>query len=349
MSTLLDPLVVTVDATIRHAMQAIDRGTVEIALVTDSTGGLLGTVSDGDVRRALLAGAALDDPVAPYVARRPQVVGPESGRAEVLDLMRARSLAQIPVVGPEGRLLGLHVMRELLGATERPNTAVIMAGGRGRRLGSLTETLPKPMLPVAGRPILERLVLHLVGSGIRSVAISVNYRSEQIEDHFGDGSAFGCRIKYLREELDRPLGTGGSLALLDSAEHGDHPLLVMNGDLITEVAINALLESHVAVGAVATVAVRQYQHDVPFGVLEEKDGRLVRLVEKPTVTWPINAGIYVIEPRLLDRIPRGQEYAVTALFDDCLARGEHVHVWESRDDWQDIGRPDELSRARGFG
>src|SRR3989304_1487910 len=196
-------------ATIREAMEAIQRGACWIALVVDNNSKLLGLITDGDIRRALLSGATLNDPLEPYMQRKFTAVPPTTGRSEVLDLMRARSLNQIPIVDQTGKLVGLHLMREIIGAVRRPNWAVIMAGGRGERLRPLTDSIPKPMIKVAGRPILERIVLHLVGYGIRRIFISVNYLSQVIEDHFGDGTRFGCTIEYLRET--QPLGTGGSL------------------------------------------------------------------------------------------------------------------------------------------
>lgn len=342
-------LLITPEATIRDALEAIDRGTAAIALMADDRMRLLGTVSDGDLRRALLAGSQLDDGVAPVATRRPLVVREGTPRAEVLDLMRAQALLQIPVVDDEGRLVGLHLLREMLGREERPNWAVIMAGGRGTRLGVLTEATPKPMLRVAGRPILERLVLHLVGYGVRRIFLSVNYLSEVIEEHFGDGTALGCEIAYLREE-GLSLGTGGSLRLLhDGDRRPEHPLLVINGDLVTDFSVPALLESHRHSRASATLAVRPYTHAVPFGVAQTTGSWLTSLLEKPVESWLVNAGIYVLEPGLLERIPAGREFHVPELLQHCLDRGEHVNAWETDDDWEDVGRPEELVRARGRG
>lgn len=348
MNERLQAILLDEQASIREAMTVIDKGAVEIALMVDAEHRLLGTVSDGDIRRVLLAGADLDDGVAPAIARQPKVVGPDSGRAEVLDLMRVQALAQIPVVDARRRVVGLHVLQELLGAVERDNWALIMAGGRGTRLAPLTDHVPKPMLRVAGRPILERLVLHLVGSGIRRIFLAVNYLAEIVEAHFGDGSAFGCSIDYLREERGRPLGTGGALGLLaDLGHEPPAPLLAMNGDLVTQFSVADLLAGHEQSGAQATVAVRPYAHDIPFGVVHVDGTRLLRFEEKPVVSWPINAGIYVLEPQLLPRVPRGQLFPLPGLLEDCLRRGEPVNVWRTDDEWQDIGRPGELASARG--
>jgi dTDP-glucose pyrophosphorylase len=345
----LAPLTLGTGATIRDALAAIDAGAREIALVVDGESRLVGTVSDGDLRRALLGGAVLDDPVAPHLARRPVVVGPGAGRAEVLDLMRARALGQIPVVDADGRLCGLHVIRELLGAVERDTSAVVMAGGRGTRLAPLTDTLPKPMVRVAGRPLLERLVLHLVGQGIRRVVLAVNYLGDVIEAHFGDGEAFGCRIAYLREDPAHPLGTGGALGLLRGAGLlPSSPMLVMNGDLLTQFDVGDLLASHAASGAAATVAVGDHVHELPFGVVEIDGDRLVALREKPAAHWTVNAGVYVLDPALVDRVPAGAAFPLPALLEDCLRRGDPVHVWRLTDEWADVGRPADLARARGL-
>ena len=342
------------DASIREAMERIDEGAFEIALVVDDERRLRGTVSDGDVRRALLGGAAMDDPVAPYVSEQPVTVRPDAGRAAALDLMRARTISQVPEVDRDGRLRGLHLLHEVIGAPTLDMWAVVLAGGRGTRLGNLTDERPKPMLEVAGRPILERIVLHLVGSGIRRIVLSVGYLGEQIEEHFGDGSAFGCEISYLREDPDRPLGTGGPLRLLleqdEQDEQPDGPLLVMNGDLVTSFSVAGLLRAHEGGGAAMTLGVREYVHDVPFGVVrfdEHDDGAVTAIDEKPTWAWPVNAGIYVVEPALLERIPAHRHYPITELAYDCLARGDRLQGWRVDGDWQDIGRPSELAAARG--
>jgi dTDP-glucose pyrophosphorylase len=331
------------DSTLRVAMEAIQRGACWLALVIDAEGVLLGLVTDGDVRRALLAGATLNDPVEPHMKKKFTAVPPTAGRSEVLDIMRARTLNQIPIVDEAGKLVGLHLLREIIGAVRRPNWAVIMAGGRGERLRPLTDSIPKPMIKVAGRPILERIVLHLVGFGIRRIFLSVNYLSEIVEEHFGDGAAFGCQIEYLRES--QPLGTGGSLSLLP--EKPAEPILVLNGDLLTEFDVGNMIAFHDQGCYAATVGVHEYLQTIPFGVLDIEDKRIVAMREKPTVIHPTNAGIYLLNPPLLDRIPKDVEYTVPALVEDCLSRGEQVGAFRIEEDWMDIGRPQELRNARG--
>lgn len=343
----LDRVMVSPEATILDALRAIDSMGYEIALVVDHDHRLLGVVTDGDVRRSLLDGAHLGDPAIRCVQRSPVTVQPGVPRAEVVDLMRARTLSQVPVVDADDRVVGLHLLREFLAPEPRPNWAVVMAGGRGRRLGDLTRDMPKPMVKVAGRPILERIVLHLVGHGIQQIIITVNYLADRIVDHFGDGSQFGCRIGYVREP--EPLGTAGSLSLLDSQTgRPAAPFVVMNGDLVSDVDVSALLDAHVESGAKATIGVRPYRHEVPFGVIERDDsGQLTALREKPAMEWPVNAGVYILEPTVIDHVPTGRFHHITQLLQGCLDRGEPVGTWLMHGDWLDVGRPAELARARG--
>ena len=335
-------------ATIRDCIEAIQRGGASIALVVDSSGSLSGVVTDGDVRRAWLSGVGIDDPVGPLVQRAPMTVSPEISRATVIELMQARGLSQVPVVDQDGILKGLHTMRALLGHETRPNAAVVLAGGRGTRLYPLTKEVPKPMLPVAGRPILERIVTHLIGYGIVRIYLAVGYKSETISDYFGDGESLGCSIKYIREDPKNPLGTGGPLSALDISEDlRGYPLLVLNGDLVTQFNVADLLAQHSASGAIATVGVSTYGHEVPFGVLQvNADGYVQEVVEKPIKVETVNAGIYVLAPEVISRIPSGTNTPMTGVLNDCLSRGEPVAAWNCGPDWIDIGQPQDLMRAR---
>lgn len=255
--------------------------------------------------------------------------------------MQSLVIHQVPVVDESGRVVGLHLLHELLGGIERPHWAVVMAGGRGTRLAPLTESIPKPMVRVAGRPILERLILHLVGFGIRRIFLSVHYLADVISSYFGDGSKFGCRIEYLQES--EPLGTGGALSLLK--EKPSSPVLVLNGDLVTQANLADMLDFHGRGRFVATMGVRQYTHQVPFGCVELKGGQVVGLEEKPILDRSVNAGIYVLEPSLLGRVPKAA-YPITALFEECLERREPIGAFEIRDDWLDVGQRDQLKQAQ---
>lgn len=340
--------VVESHASVRQVMTVIGRHRAGCVVMVDADGRATGIIDDRCVLDGLLHGHELDAPA--RLLQRPldATVGPDTRRADVLDLMEARDLSLVPIVDGDGRLIGVHLRDELIGSPTLHNWAVIMAGGRGTRLAPLTDTIPKPMLPVAGRPILERLVLHLVGAGIRTIFLSVNYRRDQIEEHFGNGAAFGCSIKYLIEEPDRPLGSGGALGLLTARRwFPKRPLLVLNGDLVVDFSVSDLLAAHAQSNVAATMVVHPFRYQVPYGVVQASDEQLTRLVEKPVSSWLVNTGIYVLEPGLISRIPVGEPYPITNLFEECLAHGDHVGVWEIAD-WQDVGQPAELARARGM-
>jgi NDP-sugar pyrophosphorylase family protein len=264
------------------------------------------------------------------------------GRAEVLDLMQARLIDQVPVLDDAGCVRGLHLIHDIIGGRKLNNAAVIMAGGKGMRLRPITEHLPKPMIKVAGRPILERLVLHLVSFGVTRIYLAVNYMSHVIEDHFGDGSQFGCSIQYLREK--EPLGTGGALSLLP--ECPNEPILVMNGDLVMQANIASLIRFHTERGFYATMGVKPYRHEVPFGCVEVESGRIQSVHEKPSIDKLINAGLYVISPDALKDIPKSF-FPITELFEAAIEVGRNCGSFLIEDDWADVGRMDDLNEAQG--
>jgi dTDP-glucose pyrophosphorylase len=324
-------------------LRSLDASGLAIVLVEDDRGVASGVLTDGDVRRALLSGATLDTAVDAFVGRCFHAVAPGTSRAEILDLMQVRRIDEVPIVNGERHFVGLHTLHDLIGSEERPHWAVVMAGGRGERLRPLTDSIPKPMIRVAGRPILERIVLHLVGCGIRKVFISVHYMAEMIEAHFRDGRSFGCSIEYLRERM--PLGTGGSLSLLP--EVPSHPILVLNGDLVTQFDVTRMLAFHEEGAYRATVGIHEYSHTVPLGVVELDGDRIIQVREKPTHVWRVNAGIYVLDPELLRRVPADTNLGLPALIEECLELGECVGAFHVREDWADVGYHDELKRARG--
>lgn len=340
-------LLVSPRATLLDAMQVIDREGIELVFVGDGRGRVLGTLSDGDVRRAILRGQPLNHGDL-NLAMNPRFtwVNPSVGRAEVLDLMRSLGISVVPVLDKRGRLVGLHLLYELIGAGVKPNAAVLMAGGKGMRLRPLTYDIPKPMLPVAGRPILERLVLQLVGSGIRRIFVAINYLGEVIEKHFGDGSRFGCDIEYLREK--QPLGTAGALSLLPKGAR-THPVLVMNGDLVTEFDVSRVLAFHEAGGFEMTTVLKPYQVEIPFGVAEIRGDELVSIREKPREQHAVNTGIYVVGARALGLVPMRTEFTMPDLIQACTRGKRRVGAFQMEGDWIDVGRHETLKQARGQG
>jgi dTDP-glucose pyrophosphorylase len=345
MSDLFERTLVRAEATLREAMRSLEESGLQIALVVTPSRRLEGTITDGDIRRALLAGSSLDAPLDGHINTECFTVSVGAARADVLELMAARHIAQIPEVDEDRVVHGLHLLHEMISPVERPNAAVIMAGGRGARLSPLTERVPKPMLHVAGRPILERIVLHLVGSGIRQIYLSVNYLGELIESHFGDGHRYGAAIDYLREP--DALGPAGSVSLLREVGIDlRDPFLVMNGDLVTQVNVGRMLDFHTSGDQAVTMAVRRHFEQLPFGSVEVDGDELVGFVEKPTTSRLINAGIYVADPECVSLVGDREALSMPDLVDRVRARGQVARIFEIDEDWIDVGRPSELERAR---
>ena len=327
---------------IRATLKVIDGQGLQIALVVDEANTLLGTVTDGDVRRGILAGRDLADPVRLVMNTHPTTASLDDSRERVLGAMKARRIRQVPVVDAAGRVVGVEILDELLIREPVNNPVVLLAGGKGLRLRPITEHVPKPLIEVGGRPILERIVGDLRDAGFRRFYLSVGYRAEMIEEHFGDGSSFGVSIQYVHE--DRPLGTAGALGLLP--EPPVLPFLVMNGDLLTAVDPRLLLDYHQGLGAEATMCVRGFDMTVPYGVVARDGHRFVSIEEKPVQNFFVNAGIYALSPSVLDLVDRGERLDMPELFDRLTAAGREAAVYPLREYWLDIGQPEELSQAR---
>jgi len=329
-------------ARIIDAIKVLDDSNNGLVVVVDGDDHLIGVATDGDIRRGLLRGVNLHDSVESVICRNCYTVPLGTSRAQVLDIMKARRIAQVPVVDSERKVVGLHLLNQLILNRSLPNSAIIMAGGKGERLGAMTKTTPKPMLRVAGRPILERIILHLISHGITNIFISVNYLKEVIEEYFGDGSRLGCHISYLEESI--PLGSGGPLSLLPPQ---DHPIVALYGDLVTDVNLSRMVDFHEQNGFFATMGYTTYKQTIPFGCMEIERNELKALAEKPTVVKQVNAGVYVISPDALKTVPRDQYFMLTDLFVHALENNLHCGAYPMDGDWIDVGQPKDLGRARG--
>jgi dTDP-glucose pyrophosphorylase len=337
------------EATVRQALEAIDRGASAIALVTGNDGRLHGVITDGDIRRGLLGGAGLESSILEFANDQPHVVTPDVTRAAVLDLMRSLRISEVPVVDETGTLVGLHTLTDIVGRKPLSNIAVIMAGGKGTRLGALTKDTPKPLMKVADRTIIEWIILGLVESGITNIYISVAYLAEKIENHLGDGSKLGCKINYLHEDPEKPLNTAGALGLLSrQVPEISEPVIVTNADLMVRYSAADLLAFHSSKKAAVTVAARPYTHQVPFGVLEIGDGRsITSVVEKPTVEFEISTGIYAVSPEALAMVPYMEPFSMPELVKACIDNSKNVAAWPIESDWIDVGTPKDLATAKG--
>jgi len=336
------------NASIRDAIAAIERTRRFIAAVVDGENRLLGVVSDGDIRRAILQGQTVDSPITGAMSVDPIVASDKATNEELLHLMLTKGVAAVPVVDRTGRLTRIVQVTDFRGR-ELPIVraegfwgAVIMAGGEGRRLRPLTADLPKPMIEVGGVPLLERQVRALVECGITRIFIATNYLGHLIEDHFGDGSEFGARVQYLREDVK--LGTAGALSLLPEEPLG--PLLVLNGDVITSSDYGKLLAYHNEQKALITMAAIEYRVEIPFGVVQVRDMHAIAIEEKPSQRFLCNAGIYALSPSVLALIPAGQPCNMTSVIERTIARGHNVSVFPLHEYWTDIGNPRDLERAQ---
>lgn len=325
------------------AIKAINMGGIQIAIVIDADHRLLGTVTDGDVRRGLLRGVGLDQPVSQVMNAAPTTLRYGQSRDAAAEIMRRLQIHQLPVVDQDNRIVGVEVFDDIVAPYDAGTWVVLMAGGLGTRLRPLTEDVPKPMIPVGGRPLLETIVRNFETQGFRQIFLSVNYKSEVIREYFGDGLNHGVSIEYLVEH--QRLGTAGALALLPSRPPG--PVIVMNGDLLTSVNFRQLVDFHREQGATATMCVREYAFQVPYGVVQTDGPRLIAVVEKPVHNFFVNAGVYVVEPAALDLLPEGQPFDMTQLFERIATDGSSVAVFPIHEYWLDIGRLDDLERARG--
>ena len=328
-------------ATVREAIQTLDATGLQIVLVTLDDGTLFGTLTDGDIRRGMLRGTELDSPIGPIAHTTPLVVPAALPREPVLGLMQANRVQQLPIIDPERRVVGLHLWNELVKPQPRGNTMAVMAGGRGVRLRPHTESCPKPLLPVAGKPMLEHIIERAIAEGITRFVIAVHYLGHMIEEYFTDGSRWGAQITYLHEP--EPLGTAGALGLLDPRP--GEAILVSNGDVLTDARYGEILDFHARHGATATMAVRLHEWQHPFGVVRTSGVDIAGFEEKPVVRSHVNAGIYVLEPEALDLLPSNEPCDMPALFARLMERDRRTIVYPMHEPWLDVGRDEDLRKA----
>jgi dTDP-glucose pyrophosphorylase len=329
---------------IRDAMRKMDAGGAAILLIADANTKLLGVLTDGDIRRAIIGDRELEGPVSEFMNPEPvSHVGTFSnaGALHLLNTAKSHLVNHLPILDDAGRVVDLLLRHTL---SEQPPLAVdalVMAGGLGQRLRPLTEVVPKPMLPVGGRPVLELIIDRLRAAGISRITLAIHYMPEVIRDHFGDGSSFGVDIDYLQEQS--PLGTAGAVGLLDPREN---TVLVVNGDVLTAVDFRAMVEFHRQQQAALTLAVHQHEFQVPYGVVETEEFAVTGITEKPTYSHLVVAGIYLMEPHVLRLVGPNQRVQMPELISNCIGTGDRVVSFPVHEYWMDIGAPDDYQRAQ---
>lgn len=336
-------LLVGPETSLEDAVAILDRGGARIVIVADGERRLLGTLTDGDVRRALLRHLPLDVPVGQVMCSTPQVAQREWSREQVLSLMENTRLLQLPVVDHSGHVVGLEMLHDMLERRKLNNPVFLMAGGFGTRLYPLTQSCPKPLLKVGEKPILELILESFIDAGFHKFFVSTHYLPEMIREHFGDGNRWGVSIRYVHE--DEPLGTGGALGLLPHNEI-DLPLFMMNGDLLTRVNYRGLLDFHDEHASIATMCVREYEHQVPYGVIKSDGHLITSMVEKPVQRFFINAGIYLLAPELVKSVLPGTRIDMPSLLEKAMAAGNDVTMFPVHEYWLDIGRMEDFQRAQ---
>ncbi len=325
------------------AAEVLTSSSMRIVLVVDKENRLLGTITDGDIRRALMAGSAMSSLATSVMQKNPIAVNQGDSRRKALQIMREKDLLHLPVLDAKGVVVGLETVRDLLFKEQRPNPVLLMAGGLGKRLYPLTREVPKPLLPVGEKPILQTILEQLAEGGFSQFFLAVHYRSEQVRAHFGDGSKWGVRIEYLEER--QPLGTAGALSLLDQTMI-DAPLLMMNGDLLTRLDFGQLVDYHSEHGGLATMCVREYDFQIPYGVVHGDGDQVTDIIEKPVQKFFVNAGIYILEPELLGQCRPDEAIDMPDLLREVVNDGRKVSMFPIHEYWLDIGRMEEYERAQ---
>ncbi|MBU0633189.1 nucleotidyltransferase family protein [bacterium] len=331
----------TLTSTIKEALKIIDSGAMQIAIVVDKEDRLIGTLTDGDIRRGLLNGLDLASSIESIIFRTPTVANITDTKEEILKKALAKKLHQIPIVDDERRVIGIKEIEELVKPSLKSNKVVLMVGGLGTRLRPLTNSTPKPMLHVGNKPILKTIVEKFAEYGYTNIIMCVNYKHHVIQDYFGDGSEFGINIEYILEE--QRMGTAGALSLLK--EKLAEAFFVMNGDLLTNVNFEHLHDYHIAHDAAATMCVREYDFQVPYGVVNMQNSKILSIEEKPVQKFFVSAGIYMLSPSVLEEIPKNEFFDMPTLFEKLIEKEKKAVSFLLREYWLDIGRMEEYEKA----
>ena len=330
-------------ATMGEAIEAINGEGLRVALVVDTSFRLVGVITDGDVRRALLAHKALDTPVTDIMNSSPKTAQVNTSRATLLSMMKRAQILSLPIVDKEGVLINLETLHHVIDTHRHQTPVFLMAGGFGTRLQPLTDTCPKPLLKVGGKPILETILESFIAAGFHDFYISTHFMPDMIKQYFGDGSRWDVNIKYIHESS--PLGTGGALSLLPD-NLPNTPIIMMNGDILTKVDFENLLTYHQTQDAICTMCVTEYEFQVPYGVIQSDGERVTSMVEKPWQKYFVNAGIYVIEPKLIKSLVKNCRVDMPSLLETQMSAGEDVAIFPLHEYWLDIGKMNDFERAQ---
>lgn len=341
MKFLVDKYCVQVDATIKDAMEAIDRNLTGGVFIVDENKRVIGVVTDGNIRRAILNGHSIYDGVKDIYTTNFKYVNKLVSKQKVKEIMLTFKIRQLPLLDEHGRLSEIYFLDDIISYKKKDNYVFILAGGLGTRLRPLTEKLPKPMLEVGEKPILERIIEQFKEYGFVNFIISINYMGEVIEEYFKDGRDFNVNIQYVKEE--KKLGTAGSIKLAEKKLN--KPFIVINGDILTGIDFDSFLNYHKENQYDITVGVRNYEMRVPYGVMVMENELIKSLEEKPTYTFYINSGVYVLNKEVVDYIPYNKEYNMTDLIEDVIKDKGKCGTYSITEYWSDIGHMEDFKKA----
>lgn len=342
MNEILSKVILSPQQSLRDALELINSQALQVALVTDPQQRLLGVITDGDIRRGLLDNLSLDANVTQVMNTTPTTASPLVTKKQLLTLMHQHSILAIPIV-KDDIVVGLETLKSAQQQSQFDNPVLIMAGGFGTRLKPLTDRCPKPMLKVGDKPLLEIAINNFIVAGFSNFYLSTHYMPEQIKDYFGDGSKWNINITYLHE--DTPLGTGGAVGMLPK-ETPSLPTIVMNGDILTKVDFQLLLRFHEENQSDATMCVREYDYQIPYGVINGEGNRITQMTEKPIQRFFVNAGIYVINPELINKVEPNVYVDMPSLLESKIAENGNVLMYPIHEYWLDIGRMDDFKQAQ---
>ncbi len=333
---------ISLKKTLVDVIRTIENSSTGIALVINEDKKLLGTITDGDVRRAILNGSNLNSPIVNHMNKDFKYILNSQNNSEAFALIKKFGIRQVPILDDSGKIIDIIIKDETFKNKSIINPVLLMAGGQGKRLYPYTKSCPKPMLNIKEKPILETQLEMFIKEGFKDFFISVNYLKEQIIEYFGDGSEWGVNINYLIEK--KPLGTAGCLKLLPNDIK--ESFIVINGDILTKLSFKKLIEFHEKNCSKFTICAKQHQTQLQYGVLETKDYKLKCFEEKPIINKLINAGIYVINPEVLSLIKETEFKDMPSLFMEANSKKMQVNVLPIHEYWIDIGTLDSYNIAR---
>lgn len=336
-------IVIDERASIRDVLKVIDSGSARIALVVDGNYKLVGTVTDGDIRRGLLRSLEMHDPVSVISNKKPFSISSSLSKEDKINILKENHILAVPVVDHSQKLVGLLTLSDLMRPSPKKNPVCIMAGGFGLRLGALTNHCPKPMLPVGGIPLLERLILQFSEDGFSEFYLTTHFMPDVIRNYFRDGSQWGVKIKYIHEPC--PLGTGGAIGLI-AKYLGDEPIIVINGDVLTNISFENLIRHHEKNGNAVTISTKEKEFEISYGVVKENNGNVFELEEKPTYRYKINMGIYVLNKSVVESAIGSKRIDMPSIVERNMALGAKVGCYEDESYWLDIGQPADYEKAQ---